>query len=144
MKECLGFSRNLFEGLIHHHFASHTTTSYEISRQHPGVNNEQPHSLPKGGTKIFPNNLCTNWRLCNNPLGISQHIGPIRTHLQKTLAIVLGYIHCGQNTSPTLVNPFFTKFLICGFSTARPSDLLSTITLVMRALLKNIVYKGYI
>jgi hypothetical protein len=119
------------------------TVTFETSGQHPGVNNKHtPFFVGMGYQDGFQTTLELSHRFD------SGESATIRWNHHTLVAYipfaVLGYIHCGHNTALTLVNPFFTKFLICGFFTARPSDLLATITLVMRALLKNIVYKGYI
>jgi hypothetical protein len=96
------------------------TTSLE-SGQHPGVNNKHTPFFVGIGYQDFPKQPLyyltdSILKTVQQSVGNFIHIGCI----QHTFA-VLGNIHCGQNTALTLVNPFFTKILICDFfSTASP------------------------
>jgi hypothetical protein len=117
MKECLEFQGRFKTTRL---TLTDLTVTFETSGQHPGVNNKHTPFLLEWGTKMDskqPLNFLTDSTLET----VQQSVGNI-IYIgckQHTFA-VLGYIHCGQNTALTLMNPFFTKILICDFSTASP------------------------
>jgi hypothetical protein len=85
------FSRDLFEGLILHHFASHTTTSFGTLGQHPGVNTEHSPFFVEGGDQRLPKQPL--YYLTNSILeSVQQSVGNLTTYWSHKNTLVLGKI----------------------------------------------------